>query len=105
MIQPDEKLLRELGQTLRRYRKKQGVSMNTLGKAIGIGSHVRMRLESGHVRLSTFIAAADYLGLKVGLVPRAAWEKLPVQICPVCNERPSQCGVALNRKEKGCPYV
>lgn len=105
MISPNEKLMRELGAKLKRYRLKQGVSMAKLGAAIGIGSHVQARLEIGHVRLSTFLAAADHLGLNVGLVPRATWEKTPAPICPVCNERPSQCGVALNRKERGCPFV
>lgn len=79
MIQPDEKLQRELGQTLERYRKKRGISMAEVGKAIGASSWAQHRLKTGHVRLSTFLAAADYLGLNVGLVPRATWEKPDVR--------------------------
>lgn len=79
MISPNEKLMRELGAKLKRYRLKQGVSLTKLGEAIGVGTHVRARIETGHVRLSTFLAAADHLGLEVGLVPRATWEKTRVR--------------------------
>jgi transcriptional regulator with XRE-family HTH domain len=76
-----DEIVRRLGATIRSARIRRGLSQSKLGRLVGISQSEVSRIELGHgrgVRLETWLALADQLGLRARFEFARDWQEPPM---------------------------